>query len=138
MSFIRRHPFLSYPVDALISDTEFSFAVGAQGPPDSGDDCILTPSGGCVPDSPLFYSTAALLGWEIARGRGPSARALAGPAYYRADEGGASLGLQGRVDVATTALLHVALVVSARGAVLSNYRGDALGLAAAAVGVRLQ
>jgi|SoiMethySBSTD1v2_1073268.scaffolds.fasta_scaffold137374_6 hypothetical protein len=35
-----------------------------------------------------------------------------------------------RLDVATPGLLHVAFVVSARGAVLSNFRGDALGLAA--------
>jgi hypothetical protein len=114
------------------------FAVGAQGPPGGGDDCILAPSGRCVPDFPLFYSTAAFLGWEIAGYQGPSVRALAGPAYYRADEGGAALGLQGRVDVATPALLHVALVASVRGTVLPNYRGDALGLVAAVVGVRLQ
>lgn len=35
-----------------------------------------------------------------------------------------------RLDVATPGRLHVALAVSARGAVLSNFRGDALGLAA--------
>jgi hypothetical protein len=111
---------------------------GIQGALASGDDCLLTPSGGCVPDFPLFYSAAALLGWEAAGTRGPSLRMLAGPAYYRADEGGAALGLQARLDVATPALLHVALVASVRGAVLPNFRSDALRLAAAGLGVRLQ
>ena len=46
--------------------------------------------------------------------------------------------LWSRLDVATRGLLHVAFVVSARGAVLPNFRGDALGLAAAGIGVRLQ
>ena len=88
-----------------------------QGMPGSGDDCLLTPSGGCVPDFPLFYSAAALLGWEAAGVSGPSLRLLGGPAYYRADEGGVALGLQGRLDMATPALRHLALVVSVRGAV---------------------
>jgi hypothetical protein len=113
-------------------------AGGMQGMPGSGDDCLLTPSGGCVPDFPLFYSAAALLGWEAARASGPSLRVLAGPAYYRADEGGAALGLQGRLEVASPAWLHVAVVASVRGAVLPNFRGDALALAAAGFGLRLQ
>jgi hypothetical protein len=122
------------PAGAIVA----GFAAELQGMPSSGDDCLLTPSGGCVPDFPLFYAAAALLGWEAAGGSGPSLRLLGGPAYYRADEGGAALGLQGRLDVATPAMLHVALVVSVRGAVLPNFRGDALGLAAAGLGVRLQ
>ena len=122
------------PAGAIVA----GFAAAMQGMPSSGDDCLLTPSGECVPDFPLFYSAAALLGWEVAGVSGPSLRLLGGPAYYRADEGGAAFGLQGRLDVATPALLRVALVVSVRGTVLPNFRGDALGLAAAGLGVRLQ
>jgi hypothetical protein len=122
------------PAGAIVA----GLAAGMHGMPSSGDDCLLMPSGGCVPAFPLFYSAGALLGWETASASGPSLRLLGGPAYYRADEGGAALGLQGRLDMTTPALLHVALVVSVRGAVLPNFRGDALGLAAAGIGVRLQ
>ena len=115
-----------------------ALATGMQGPLASTDDCVPRPAGGCVPDFPLLYSAAALLGWERAGPRGPSLRILAGAGYYRADEGGAALGLQGRLDVATPPLLHVALVASVRGAVLPNFRGDALGLAAVGLGLRLR
>ena len=46
-------------------------AGGMQGMSSSGDDCLPAPSGGCVPDFPLFYSAGALIGWEAARGSGP-------------------------------------------------------------------
>lgn len=102
-------------------------SAGLQGPIHGGDDCLIAPGGGgCVPHFPLFYSAGALVGWERAGARGPSVRVLAGPAYYRADEGGRALALQGRLDLATPALFHIALVASLRGAVLPDFRGDAL------------
>lgn len=115
-----------------------ALAAGMQGPLGSSDDCVPAPSGGCVPDFLLLYSAAALLGWERANARGPSLRVLAGPGYHRADEGGAAFGLQARLDVATAPLLHVALVASVRGAILPNFRGDALGFTAVGLGVRLR
>ena len=113
-------------------------AAGVEGPLVSTDDCVPRPSGGCVPDFPLLYSASALLGWERARSRGPSFRVMAGPGYYRGDAGGAALGLQGRLDVATAPLLRVAIVASLRGVVLPSFRGDALGLAAVGLGLRLR
>ena len=115
-----------------------ALAAGMQGPLGGSDDCVPHPSGGCVPDFPILYSAAALLGWEKASARGPSFRMLAGPGYYEVDEGGGTLGLQSRLDVATAPLLHVALVAWARGAVLPRVRGDALGLAAVGLGLRLR
>jgi hypothetical protein len=114
---------------------------GVQGNSGATDICVIAPDGGCVPAYPLFYSLGAAAGWEWARGRGASARVLAGPAYYRAvrrDGGGGTVGLQGRVDLATPALWRVALVGSLRGAVLPSLRGDAHTLGTAGLGVRVQ
>jgi hypothetical protein len=94
----------------------------------------------CVPKYPSLTSAGALVGWEIRQGssaRGASARVAAGPAYYHGD-GGHALGLQARFDLATPAPFHVALVASARGVVLPNFRGDALAVGTLGFGVRLQ
>jgi hypothetical protein len=70
-------------------------------------------------------------------GGGASVRALAGPAYYHV-EGAKALGLQARVDLATMPVFRVALVASARGALMPRFRGDRLTLGALGVGVRVQ
>jgi hypothetical protein len=107
-----------------------------------GDDasCRLTPAGECVPEYPSLTSVGALAGWEAGRrrgGGGASLRAVAGPAYYHA-EGAKALGLQARVDLATMPVFRVALVASARGALMPRFRGDRLTLGALGVGVRVQ
>jgi hypothetical protein len=63
---------------------------------------------------------------------------LAGPAYFRGEDPGGALGLQGRLDVSTPPVLHTALVVSLRGAVLPGFRGETLGTTSLGVGLRIQ
>jgi hypothetical protein len=115
---------------------------GMHGNGSESDICVPAAGGGCVPAHPLFYSLGALAGREWGRGRGASARVLAGPAYYRAfgsDRGGAgTTGLQGRVDLATPAPWRIALIGSLRWAVLPNFRGDVHTLGTAGFGVRVQ
>jgi hypothetical protein len=103
-----------------------------------GDDCLLSPSGGCVPDFPILYYGAVLIGVEATAPRRLSLRLLAGPAYFHGDEGGTALGVQGRVDVATPPLAHVAIAASIRGAVMPDFQGDALRVRAFGLGLRLQ
>ena len=91
---------------------------------------------GCAPNFPEFSSLTALAGVE---GRyGFIARVLAGPSVLRAGERGTAVGLQGRVDLSTPALIHVSLVASARGAWIPNFEGESHRIRAVGVGVRFQ
>ncbi len=103
--------------------------------------CEPMPDGNCAPAYPGFYSLAALAGREWTHGVGASVRALAGPAYYRADwrsGGGGALGLQARVDVTTPPLWRVALLGSFRGALLPSFHGSRHTLGAIGLGLRVQ
>jgi hypothetical protein len=108
---------------------------GMQGPLGSNDMCTFTPRGGCMPDQPIFYTVGALAGWESRAG---TVRALAGPAAMHADGGGRALGLQARLDGATPTILHVAAVLSVRGTLMPNYRGESLRLLAFGIGLRIR
>lgn len=111
-----------------------------QGPFAVDNICALGPDGECLDSFPLFFSAAALAGVQRGSATGPSARLMAGPAFYVAGDGGRSaLGLQGRLDVATAPLLpHTSVVASLRGAVLPSYEGDAVGTVSFGLGLRIQ
>jgi hypothetical protein len=96
--------------------------------------CLPASNGGCIPTFPQFLKVGALVGWE-----NPSTtlRAMGGPAYVRAD-GKQAFSLQGRVDGAAPISRHLALVASVRGTVVPNYRGDAFGVYALGVGIRMR
>lgn len=140
-------PFTSrggYAVDALLGARVRPLPAGAlvlalngamQGPVVSNDMCTLTAGGDCVGAQPIFYTVGVLAGWANRTG---SLRALAGPASVQADGGDRALGVQARLDGASPALYHVAAVLSLRGTLVPNYRGDALGLMAFGVGLRLR
>lgn len=110
---------------------------GVQGPFGGADDCLINPAGGCMPDAPFFSSIGALLGWESGQPRAASLRVLLGPGYYSSGEG-QSGGLQGRLDLGTPALGPLALVLSARGAVLPAFKGETLGLWSLGIGFRVR
>jgi hypothetical protein len=112
-------------------------AAGWQGSIGGADDCLISPTGGCVPDFPSITSIAALIGWEGGRPRGATVRLVSGPGYYHG-LGAHTLGLHGRVELATPAPFHVALVGFARGDLLPRLRGDSYALGAAGLGLRLQ
>ena len=114
------------------------FSAGWQGALAGADDCPLVPGGGCLGRYPMFFSAAALAGVEVGRPHGATIRLLAGPAYFREDDGEEAFGMQARFDVSTPAALHVALVASARASVLPNFRGDIYSLSALGVGVRIR
>lgn len=102
------------------------------------ESCILLPEGGCVPEFPVLVSGGVLLGLERGIARGAAARLLAGPAYYRAPDGGSrALGLQARADLAGEALPHVAVVVSLRGDVLPRFRGERVAIGSVGLGLRI-
>ena len=114
------------------------FSAGWQGALAGADDCPTVPGHGCLGDYPMFFSTAALVGVELGRTHGATARLLAGPAYFLEDEGEKAFGMQARLDVSTRAVLHVALVASARASVLPNFRGDMYSLSSLGVGIRVR
>lgn len=113
-------------------------SAGWQGALAGADDCPSVPSRGCLDEYPMFFSTAALAGIEFGRAHGATARLLAGPAYFREDEGEEAFGIQARFDVSTPAVLHVSLVASMRASVLPNFRGDVYSLSTLGVGVRVR
>jgi hypothetical protein len=113
-------------------------SAGAHGPITSELICLLGPNDECVPDFPLFLSLGALLGVQRGSATGASARVLGGPAYFRAHEGGAAMGLQGRLDLAAPPFLRIAPVASLRGALLPSFQGDVLSSVALGVGFRIQ
>ena len=82
-------------------------------------------------------AAAALAGWEVGRGRGPSLRVPAGPSLFSADPGSA-LGAQGRLDAATPIWGRVAGVVSLRGALVPRLHGEGYALGAVSIGIRAQ
>ena len=96
--------------------------------------CLPASTGGCIPTVPGFLRIGALVGWE-----NPSTtlRAMGGPAYVSADGRGA-FGLQARLDGAAPVTRHFALVVSARGTMVPNYRGDAFQVYSLGFGIRLR
>ncbi|MDP9352652.1 MAG: hypothetical protein M3P51_14085 [Chloroflexota bacterium] len=113
-------------------------SAGAHGPITSDLVCLIGPNNECAPDFPLFLSLGALLGVQRGSATGSTARLLGGPAYFLAQEGGAALGMQGRLEVAAPPFLHVAPVVSLRGALLPSFQGSVLRSVSLGVGLRAQ
>jgi hypothetical protein len=101
-------------------------------PPVPGDDPLVV----CQSAAPAFASFTALAGVEATRGL--TARLLGGPAVFYAGTRGTALGAQGRVDVATPSLFHIALVISARGAVVPNFEGRCATFVALGLGLGIR
>jgi len=115
-------------------------SVGWQGPPPSGDRCVLDQAGRCLHDYPQFSTVGVLAGWTSAAGR---VRVLGGFASVRADTKDYpdrydyTVGLPVRVDCAVAKFSHLAVVASLRGTVLPRYRGNAYTLLASGLGFRI-
>jgi hypothetical protein len=102
-------------------------------------ECPVGRDGGCIPEYPTFGSVGVAAGVQHGLGASVSARAMAGPAYYRAVGGGDAFGLQGRLDVGRpTGLQRTAIVASVRGAMLPRFRGESLRFASFGLGLRIQ
>jgi hypothetical protein len=97
-----------------------------------GDRCLILPNGGCAGKG-NFTVVSALLGVDRALGAG-SLRLLAGPSYHDGAKD-ASVGLQGRIDVASPAFAHLALGVMTRATVLPDHGGAKLVIWGFGVGV---
>lgn len=110
-------------------------AAGGQGAPLRDDVCLLTPSGQCLPDFPLFGSVGPFAGWESPGG---TLRLLAGAALFRSDEERSTGGLTGRIDLALPARVRITPILSLRTSVLPSYRGDPMGLVGIGVGLRIR
>ena len=113
-----------------------ALAAGVQGAPMRTLECVQGPDGECIPSFPTLGSVAGLVGVERGSGKSATARLLAGPAFYWGEGGGQSLGVQGRVDVATAGRLGV--VASLRHGILPDYQGEVLRLTSFGVGLRLR
>jgi len=102
-----------------------------------GDALCLFPAGStsCAPDYPDFSWLMAHVGVE--RTWGATVRVLAGPAVFRSEKTRTVAGLQGRADVATPALAHLALLLSARGAILPRFQGRRHEMLAFGIGIRV-
>jgi len=100
------------------------------------DLCVITPDGGgCRADFPLFSSAAVLAGWESADA---GVRILAGPAVFAPDDDGTVAGLTSRLDLAVAAARRVTPVFSLRASLLPSFRGDAITLLGAGIGLRVR
>lgn len=95
--------------------------------------CLPSPDGDCARQYPAFATLGALVGWENSSA---TLRVLAGAAYAESDAA-AALAVQGRVEAAVPIARHLALVASARGTMIPNYRGDAFSLLAFGAGIRI-
>jgi hypothetical protein len=100
--------------------------------------CRAGPNDTCVPNYPTFVTVGAVAGVQRALGSGTSARALAGPAYFRAVDGDDTFGLQGRLDVAKSLIFRTAVVASVRGSFLPRFEGQTLSYATFGLGLRIQ
>lgn len=113
--------------------------VAAQSVIDGGDDCLLASGGACVPNYPWFRALGVMGGWEARHGaEGSAVRALAGPAVFRSEERATALGLQGRVDVATPPVVHVALTAWGQGALVPRLRSERYSMASFGLGLRVR
>lgn len=102
--------------------------------------CHAMPDGvGCRPSYPLIRSVGALIGWESGSPGRAAVRLTSGPTAYRAQEGvGDAIGIQARLDAATPAFHHLALVGSVRGDLLPGFQGDTHALGAFMLGIRVR
>lgn len=104
--------------------------------------CVHPPGGigsVCTPDFPSLSSFNVLGGVEGTFGRSsPTLRALAGPAVFFGQSHGAILGLEGRAVLSTPSIFHVALVFTARGAIIPRYDGEQHQMGALGMGLRIQ
>jgi hypothetical protein len=110
---------------------------GISGPLVMTDICRLGPNDTCMPSYPVFLTVGAVAGVQRAIGGGFSARALAGPTYFRSEDDH-TFGLQGRLDVARPVVFRIAVVASVRGSLLPRYQGETLSFATFGVGLRIQ
>ena len=72
----------------------------------------------------------------VERNWGATVRVLAGPAVFRSEAENVAA-LQGRADVATPAFAHLALLLSARGALLPRFQARRNEMAAFGIGIRV-
>jgi hypothetical protein len=129
---------LAKPVRQAPAGTQVAaITAGIHGPIAGDLSCLDTPAGVCAPGFPVLISAGVLGGVQRGSAAGANARLLAGPAFFAAEEGG-TLGLQGRMDVATPALFHVSLVASLQGAVLPRFQGERLTTRSISLGLRIQ
>lgn len=112
-----------------------ALAVGANGAGAATGACIPVVGGGCLSRFPSFFSVAPLVGWEPGRG---AHRFMVGPAIVQDSYDNRSIGVQGRYDVVATSVQRIAVLLSVRSTYLPNHRGDAVGLMAAGLGLRLR
>jgi hypothetical protein len=129
---------LAVPLNQTSRGAVMLAVTGTANGPVAVEDCVFTPGDSCVSEYPTFMSLGVAAGVQRRMGRGLSARALAGPAYYQAVDGPDTFGLQGRVDVAKPLVFRTALVASVRGSVLPRYQGETLSFAAFGLGLRIQ
>lgn len=111
--------------------------LGVQGSGPLDASCIPRPDGSCVPGFPDFELASILAGWETGSGQ---LRILTGPAAARGhgDWRNVRVAWLSRLDVATRARRHLALIGSLRSALVPAYRGDRFLLASLGLGVRLR
>jgi hypothetical protein len=111
---------------------------GAAGQTGHGDSCLINVvDKSCAPDYPQFTTFGVLAGAELT-GNAGTVRAMAGPALFYTDGNGNAGGVQARVDLATPALYHVAVVGSLGGALVPSFRGGSYQLGSIGIGIRIQ
>jgi hypothetical protein len=131
---------IALPVSQTRSGTLVAGVTGGiSGPLMMGDlICRAGPNDTCIPNYPTFVTVGAVAGVQRPIGRGLSARAVAGPAYFQAADGDDTFGVQGRFDVAKRLVLRTSLVASVRGSLLPSYQDATLGYATFGLGLRIQ
>jgi len=100
-------------------------------------DCAPSPDGGCAPTFPTVSALGLLVGWELRQGeRGATLRASAGPALVLPSDLGTTGGVQGRLDVSTPSVGHLAIIGYAHHLVGAGSAD--LGVSSFGVGVRIR
>lgn len=117
---------------------QLGLAAGVTGVLASDLACTVGPGDECLSDFPTLFSLALVGGTQRRLVGGLSSRVLAGPAVFQAVEGGAAIGVQGRVDLAQRLFPTASLVASLRGSLLPRYGGETLRVGAFGLGLRIQ
>jgi hypothetical protein len=109
---------------------------GLTGPIAGADVCLHRPDGSCLPDQPLFYSLAALTGVEVGAG---ALRIMGGPGRFTdAEDGDSGWGALVRIDGAVPVSGRIALVASARSALVPHFRNEMHTILAFSAGLRIR
>jgi hypothetical protein len=110
-------------------------SAGAQAPGPHTEECLIGPTGECIPTFPSFFIFSALGGWEK---RSTNLRFLTGLAVVDGERDRRAVGWSARMEVFGSVVGPIGIGASLRGLLIPSYEGDSFHMMAITVGLRLR